>query len=692
MSTKQRIPSDDLSFEPDELAEVGAVLAPSSPQVEEPAATSDQTPPQPMLSFDDQVDAAFSEEETAEKRPSVRDEPDAENHLDALVDASLELETAPADSATAPEIGTEEEQTSFPSGEFDDPTPPAVSVSGDELPSAMFEETPFSDEARTEHDDGPSITPHVAAVAAAMDEQTADFAVLSSSPAPNKQALAVAVQSESVGLAKSLPASHISRPEAPAKTAAYDEHADSEDPFAEPVSPSSATPVVHLDEAEFHLVEDSDDPQGLASGKTPVATADEPAPHVDLISSAPPVTGSQDWLAPSSETPPAPVQHEHADDDATWQSPDSGPITTVSLEDIEPATGDVPTVAEAPPPQVASQVSPAHDARRPSGASVPAIPPPLPPATKIAPPPPPAAARPPTPPPVPAAKAVVIDPPTPVSRPLIAPPPASLPNFGEESKLKKKKRSKQWFEEIFDEDYLHTLPFLTPQQTEREVDFLQSALDLPAGSRLLDIGCGYGRHAMELAARGYQTVGLDLSLPLLLRANEAARRVGVSVDFVHGDMREMVYDSEFDGAFCFFTSYGFFDDEMNRKVASLMCRALRPGGRLVLDLINRDSLIGELPTRVWWQGHGCMVMEVVDFNYFTSRLEVQRQVVIEDGRQLVQDISIRLYSLHEIGKILTHAGFRVLEVSGSFELRNRFYGTESRHLLIVAEKQLPGTA
>ena len=62
------------------------------------------------------------------------------------------------------------------------------------------------------------------------------------------------------------------------------------------------------------------------------------------------------------------------------------------------------------------------------------------------------------------------------------------------------------------------------------------------------------------------------------------------------------------------------------------------------------------------------------------------------GRQLVQDISIRLYSLHEIGKILHHAGFRVLEVSGSFELRNRFYGTESRQLLIVAEKRPDATA
>jgi len=279
--------------------------------------------------------------------------------------------------------------------------------------------------------------------------------------------------------------------------------------------------------------------------------------------------------------------------------------------------------------------------------------------------------------------------PQPSSKALSVPPLSGLLGFGEEGKLKKKKRGKQWFEEIFDEDYLLTLPFLTPTQTEQEVEFLLSALNLPAGARLLDLGCGYGRHSMELAARGYHAVGLDLSLPLLIRANEAARRAGVNVDFVHGDMRDMAFDGEFDGAFCFFTTFGYFDDETNRKVAASVGRSLKTGGRFVLDLINRDCLIGDLPTRVWWQGHGCMVLEEVDFNYVTSRLEVQRQLVLEDGRQLVQDISIRLYSLHEIGKILTHAGFRILEVSGNYALRNRFYGTESRQILIVAEKKPP---
>ena len=201
----------------------------------------------------------------------------------------------------------------------------------------------------------------------------------------------------------------------------------------------------------------------------------------------------------------------------------------------------------------------------------------------------------------------------------------------------------------------------------------------------------YVRDFLEATSQRWErnVVGYDLSLAMLARAQDEALDRGQKINFLQGDMREMAFENEFDAAYSMFTTFGYFDDETNRRVASGICRSLKPGGRFVLDLLNRDCLIGDLPTRVWWQGHGCVVLEEVDFNYFTSRLEVQRQIILEDGRQLVQDISIRVYSLHEIGKILHHAGFRVLEVSGNFELRNRFYGTESRQLLIVAEKRPP---
>ncbi|HTJ40842.1 MAG TPA: methyltransferase domain-containing protein [Kofleriaceae bacterium] len=253
---------------------------------------------------------------------------------------------------------------------------------------------------------------------------------------------------------------------------------------------------------------------------------------------------------------------------------------------------------------------------------------------------------------------------------------------------KKKKKGKPWFEEIFDEDYLRTLPFLTPQATQAEARFVIETLGVEPGAQVLDLGCGYGRHAMELAARGYHVVGLDMSLPLLLRGADEAQRRGLTINFVHGDMRELDFDAQFDGAYCLFSTFGFFDDETNKKTAANLSRALKPGAKVVIEILNRDYLVGDLPTRVWWEGDGCVVLEEVEFNYFSSRIQSNRSVVFDDGRQLEQEISIRAYSLHELGKLLHSVGFRVLEVSGSIQTRGRFFGTHSRQILVVAERRV----
>jgi SAM-dependent methyltransferase len=249
------------------------------------------------------------------------------------------------------------------------------------------------------------------------------------------------------------------------------------------------------------------------------------------------------------------------------------------------------------------------------------------------------------------------------------------------------KRSKPWFEEVFDEDYLRTLPFMSADQTLREVEFIESSLAVKPGAQVLDIGCGYGRHAIELVQRGLDVTGLDLSLPLLLRAADEAQRRAMSVNFVHADMREMAFEKQFDGACCMLTSFGYFDEDTNLRVAEGIARSLKPGGRFLLDVVNRDYIVSDLPSRVWWEGNGCVVLEEVDFNFHTSRVLTHRSIVFEDGRQLEQEISVRAYSLHEIGRLLRQAGFRVLDISGSLATRGHFFGVTSRNLLILSEKR-----
>ena len=108
---------------------------------------------------------------------------------------------------------------------------------------------------------------------------------------------------------------------------------------------------------------------------------------------------------------------------------------------------------------------------------------------------------------------------------------------------------------------------------------------------------------------------------------------------------------------------------------------------MLVEILNRDYVIADLPTRVWWEGDGCVVLEEVELNYFSSRIQVNRSVVFDDGRQLEQEISVRAYSLHEVGKLMHAAGFRVLEVSGGYQTRGRFFGNQSRHIIVLAERK-----
>jgi SAM-dependent methyltransferase len=281
-------------------------------------------------------------------------------------------------------------------------------------------------------------------------------------------------------------------------------------------------------------------------------------------------------------------------------------------------------------------------------------------------------------------------PPPPVGRLSMADPPdlRTLTRSARVQELRPSKpRTHPWWEVFFDDDYLRTVRSPTPAQVGRQCDFLERRLKLKPGATVLDVGCGLGLPVIELTARGYLGVGLDLSLAMLSRASEEAQSRGMRINFLHADMREMNFEGSFDAVTCLGTTLGYFDDETNRKVIERFYRALKPGGSLLLDVVNRDHVIRSQPNLVWFEGDGCVCMEESEFNFFTSRLHIKRTVIIDTGKQLEHEYSLRLYSLHELGQILHFAGFRVTEVSGRDALPGVFFGQESPNLMVVAERR-----
>jgi len=250
-----------------------------------------------------------------------------------------------------------------------------------------------------------------------------------------------------------------------------------------------------------------------------------------------------------------------------------------------------------------------------------------------------------------------------------------------------KPRAHPWWEVFFDDDYLRTVRPPTHQQIARQCDFISKRLGLKTGATVLDVGCGLGLQAVELASRGYLSVGLDLSLAMLSRASEEAQARGMKINFLHADMRDMNFEGNFDAVMCIGTTLGYFDDDTNRKVIDRLFRALKPSGVLLIDVVNRDHVIRTQPNLIWFEGDGCVCMEESEFNFFTSRLHVKRTVILETGKQRENEYSLRLYSLHELGQLLHQAGFRVIEVSGREALPGVFFGQESPNMMVVAERR-----
>jgi SAM-dependent methyltransferase len=250
-----------------------------------------------------------------------------------------------------------------------------------------------------------------------------------------------------------------------------------------------------------------------------------------------------------------------------------------------------------------------------------------------------------------------------------------------------KRKGKLWWEDFFNDDYLRTMEKITDAQIAREVAFIEESLGIERGGALLDLGCGTGRHAVELASRGYEVVGFDLSLPMLARAGDEAQDRGVKLNFVQGDMREMSFEEQFDGVFCWNTSFGFFEEEKNAQVVAKVRRSLKTGGLFLLDVINRDFLIRQSPSLAWFEGDGCVCMDDMNVDFITSRMRVKRTMMLDDGRTREVEYSIRVYGLHELGKILHDNGFKVAEVSGRLTTPGVFFGQESPRVIILAEKR-----
>lgn len=226
--------------------------------------------------------------------------------------------------------------------------------------------------------------------------------------------------------------------------------------------------------------------------------------------------------------------------------------------------------------------------------------------------------------------------------------------------------SSEWWESFFRGPWgeFQARGFPAQQQTGAEVDFLVSALKLNAGDTVLDLACGIGRHSVELAARGMNVTGVDFNRRALDVAESAAKKRGVAPRFVELDMREPQGGELFDAVICFWTSFGYFENEADDlRVAQRVAATLKPGGRFLIDLQVMETVFPRFQERRWtWfdDDHPKRLLEEVSFNIATGRIECE-WTFLEDGKARSSKSSIRLYSYRELCELLREAGFATFE-------------------------------
>ncbi len=202
-----------------------------------------------------------------------------------------------------------------------------------------------------------------------------------------------------------------------------------------------------------------------------------------------------------------------------------------------------------------------------------------------------------------------------------------------------------------------THPLLTPERTKHEVDQLERILEVGPNAVLLDIGCGFGRHSIELAVRGHQPVGIDPS-PAMIEAASQLPPGAESARFRVQRGQDLTEVAHFDGAFALFSTLGQVDEsgDDNRALLTAASAALKPGGRFVVEVPNGPVAVESLVASDQFgdDTNGTTITRRFDGD---TRCIVEHFDVRDGGEQRLFDLILRIYDPSEVTDLLRDAGF-----------------------------------
>lgn len=245
----------------------------------------------------------------------------------------------------------------------------------------------------------------------------------------------------------------------------------------------------------------------------------------------------------------------------------------------------------------------------------------------------------------------------------------------------------QWYRKIWSLD-IQNMSWV--ETTVEQVNFLTQVLNLKGQEHILDLACGYGRHAIELTRRGFTVTGVDITPAYIEYAVAAAQTEHLPASFICADVRDITYQADFDVVLNLADgAIGYLEnDAENLKIFDRIAAALKPGGKHVMEVCSGDYARKHFPSRHWEAGSRSLSLADFAWEADTSRM-IYSGYTLPYGQPLAapeegQPTSTRLYTLDEVREILAARGLAVLRAFDGY--RDSPASADHLEMLVLSSK------
>lgn len=228
------------------------------------------------------------------------------------------------------------------------------------------------------------------------------------------------------------------------------------------------------------------------------------------------------------------------------------------------------------------------------------------------------------------------------------------------------------------------------EETEKQVDFIIDTLSLNGKERILDLACGFGRHSLAFARKGFTVVGVDITKDYIVDAINSAKASSLNIDFIHSDIRDLQFKNEFDVVLNLADgAIGYLEnDEENLKIFNVIANAIRPEGKHFMDICNAEHAEHFFPKNCWDMGANALSLSEFDWDREKRRMLFGGYEIvfgeIAKKPEMFEADSIRLYSKSELETIFKQRQMEIINTFSNYSGKEASY--KELQLMVYSKK------